>query len=109
MGGQGQAGWGERVAEGRSENKLIPGLVKVPAQTASPPSGVQPFSPLGTGSGELSFKKEPFPEGHPPTLKGLGKPSLELLLPSEIRTTPGSSAHPCLSEGTVSRSGRREG
>lgn len=109
MGGQGQVGWGGKVTEGRGEDRLIPALVKVPAWTANPAWGEQPFPPLGIGSGELSFREEPFPEGHPPTPKGLGKPSLELLLPDEIRSTPGSSAHPCLSTGTVSGSGSREG
>lgn len=109
MGRQGQAGWGGRVTKGRGEDKLIPGLVKVPAWAANPVQGEQPFPPFGTGSGEPSFREEPFPMGHPPTPKGLGKPSLELLLPGEIRSTPGSSAHPCLSRGTVSGSGRREG
>lgn len=97
------------MTEGRGEYRLILGLVKVPAWAASPAWGEQSLPPLGTGSGVLSFREEPFPEGHPPTPKGLGKPSLEQLIPGEIRPTPGSSAHPCLSRSTMSGSGRREG
>lgn len=62
------------MTEGRGEYKLIPGLVKVPAWAASPAWGEQSFPSLGTGSGVLSFREEPFPEGHPPHPRGWESP-----------------------------------
>lgn len=58
------------MTEGRGEDKLIPGLVKVPAWAASPAWGEQPFPLLGTGLGSSHSGRSPSLRVIPPHPRG---------------------------------------